>query len=660
MLATLTVSVLLLTVPGLLLALALGLRGWTAAGSAPVLTFALVVLGIVTVSVLGLDWTPLTFGVVTVIGVGLALAGTVLRRVRRRAPDDRSEPAGQPGGPGGLTWSLLAVLGTVVGAAVGFVTVVGGTGQLADPNQGFDALFHVNMIETITRTGQVSPATASALNGYAEGVSVYPDAFHAMASLISQVHGSSLTAINALMACIPLLGGLGLVALLRSLGMDRAAAVVPVVLACTTGYPFDLIWRGPIWVFVFGITFVPSFLVLLLQTLRRRTVPLAVALGVAAAGLALIHPSAALSAAIFAVCLVGSRWLANRTEVVRDLMVLAPAGVLAAVVALPLIGQAVVDTGAGTVVDWPVAQSAGEAAGELLLYNYENEYPQMWLALPAVVGLIVGWRIAALRWWYWGTGAFLVLCVLAASYEGRLVQLLTGPWWNDRFRFEGLVFLGLSVFAAVGVVAAGAAIAAVVCFLARRLAGRAVDARGSVTAVGVVLTVALMGLLSGFYIEENQERLRLAYVPGGGGSVSTADTAAFRVLADLAGDGPVLNDPNDGSAWMWALADVQPVFGAALTFPVKPPLPSERQLLIDGLNCLDSDEQVRQAIEDLGVQYVYTSEATILGGPTPNAGFRDLFEVDSLRPVYQEDGVTIYEIDPVDLQEAPDEACHLS
>ena len=142
--------------------------------------------------------------------------------------------------------------------------------------------------------------------------------------------------------------------------------------------------------------------------------------------------------------------------------------------------------------------------------------------------------------------------------------------------------------------------------------------------------------------------------------MSAVDLPAFALLRELSGTTPVLNDPNDGSAWMWSLAGVQPVFGAALTTPVKPPLPQERQLVVDGLNCLDSDEQVREAVQELGVRYVYSSVETIQGPPTPNLGFRDLASVQSLAPVYERDGVTIYEIDLVPLEDAPADACQLS
>jgi uncharacterized protein DUF6541 len=654
-----------LVVPGLLLALALRIRGWTAVGAAPLLTFALLVIAIVATTALDLRWTLPAAGGIAAVAVLVAAAGATWQ-ARRRPSRPRVAPSGvdedrgtDPDGRDHL-WSALAAVGLVGGAVIGFLVSVRGTGGLREPNQGFDALFHVNLVETITRYGDVSPGVAGTLNGYPKGTSVYPDAFHAMASLVSQAHGTSVTSINALVACIPLLAGLGLVALLRSMGLVREATVVPIVVAATTGYPTDLSWRGPVWVFVFGITFVPAFLVVLRYTLAHRSVPAVLLLGLSAAGLAMIHPSAALSAAVFAFFLLAWRWLGRPADALRDLLVLGPAAVLAAVLVLPLIGKALVDSGGGTVVDWPVAQSAGEALGELALYNYDTTYPQIWLALPALLGVAVGWRTRSLRWWYAGTGAFVVLCILAASYEGRLVQLLTGPWWNDRFRFMGVAFLGLSVCCAVGLVFLGDLLGRAVSRAATlRRPDRPGPSRGVVTVGGLVVVVLLLGLFSkGFYVDRNEERFRIAYVPTGGGTVNPGDLRAFAELDRLAGDELVLNDPNDGSAWMWSLAGVRPVFGAALTVPVTPPLPPSRQVLIDSLNCLDSDEDVRRAVADLGVRYVYSSATTIVGPPTWNVGFLDLSAVESLRPVYDRDGATIYEIDPVPLEDpTADSAC---
>jgi hypothetical protein len=646
----------LLLVPGLVLAFTGGLRGWTAAGVAPLLSAGLVVAAIIVTSLLDLRWTPRNVAGVTVLVLLVAAGLAVLDRRRRRgrAVDPRRAEGGSSVAPTSPVtqwwWSVLTLAGVVAGGLVGIRTVLRGTGDLRLPNQGFDALFHVNAVETITTSGSANPGVTATVNGYAPGQSVYPDALHAGASLLTQLHGDSLSSINGLMACIPLVAGLGLVALLRSMGLVREAVLVPVLLAVTTGYPTDPVWRGPIWVFAFAIAFVPAFLVLVRRTVEDRTPATVLLLGGSGAALVMLHPSAAVTAAVFVVFLLIARWLGRPATILRDVVVVGTAAVLAAAVALPLVGRALVDTGGGTIVDWPVAQSAGEALTELALYRYNNDHSQVALAVLALVGLAVGWRRRDLRWWYGGTITFAGLCVLAASYEGRVVQLLTGPWWNDRFRFAAVVFLALSVFAAVGAVALGDLVGRALTALARRVGAQRLPGRG-VAAGGGLVAVLLVFLATsqGLYVDRNVERLGIGYVAAGGGTVAPNDLEAFAFLRTVAGGGPVLNDPNDGSAWMWSLAGVRPVFGAALTTPVSPPLPAARQLVIDRLDCLDSAEDVRQAVAALGVRYVYSSATTILGPPTTNWGFRDLDTVRSLRMVFQKEGAVVYEIDPVPL-----------
>lgn len=664
---TLLLAALLLFVPGALLGAALHMRGWLLAGAAPLLSFALLLVALVTTVLAHVRWTVAIVGGIAAAVVVVAAIATALVRGRSSgrpwpvggsAEAEGEEGVAQHPGTDRL-WSALGIIGLSAGAAIGFLTIVQGTGQLREPNQGFDAIFHVNVVELITRTGDASPAATGTLNGYPSGVSVYPDAFHAMASLIVQLHGTSLTSINALLACIPLVAGAGLVALLRSMGRVREAVVVPIVLAATTGYPTDLIWRGPIWVYVFGISFIPAFLLLLRSALARRSLVSALVLGLAAGALAMIHPSAALSAAGFGFFFVAARWASRPKQLLPDVLVLGSGVVIAGVLSLPLIGKALVDSRGGTIVHWPAVMTAGQAIGSLALYNFEFKYPQLWLALPALMGLVVGWRHRPLRWWYGGTALFAFLCVLASAYEGPVVQLLTGPWWDDRYRFEGLTYLGLSVFCAVGLVAVADLLARTVTALTARWSPSPPPRARVAVAVGTLLVAVLaVGWLGqGFYVGPNDQRMSIAYVSKGGGSVDQGDVAAFAALKELAGDGPVLNDPNDGSGWMWSIAGVRPVFGAAVTVPVSPPLPGARQLVVEGLNCFDTHQEVRQAVAQLGVRYVYSS-ATVIPGAPPEPGFQHLSSVRSLRPVYQHDGATIYEIDPVPMTGAADDpAC---
>ena len=66
----------------------------------------------------------------------------------------------------------------------------------------------------------------------------------------------------------------------------------------------------------------------------------------------------------------------------------------------------------------------------------------------------------------------------------------------------------------------------------------------------------------GFYADYNRSRMQLQYALGTGGSVTAPELTSFDVISGLVQPGEtVMNDPSDGTAWMWALKGVRPMFG---------------------------------------------------------------------------------------------------
>ena len=169
--------------------------------------------------------------------------------------------------------------------------------------------------------------------------------------------------------------GLGLAVLLRSLGAPAiVSAATPVLLAGFTSFPYDLIWRGPVLPYAFGIALIPAFFVLLVETLGTRRPGAGVAAGLAAASLLGVQSAAALSAALVVLPLLVQRWAA-RTRHGRDVLGLAVAGVSALVVAFPYVTGALSMSGNGTLIDWPAVESAGQSVGDLLLLNPRGRLP---------------------------------------------------------------------------------------------------------------------------------------------------------------------------------------------------------------------------------------------------------------------------------------------
>jgi hypothetical protein len=279
-------------------------------------------------------------------------------------------------------------------------------------------------------------------------------------------------------------------------------------------------------------------------------------------------------------------------------------------------------------VDWPAEETASQAIGNVLTWGHEARFPQWWLAVALVIGLLTYRRLGNLRWLGAVAVVFGGLFVAAAAYDGWWSADLTRPWWNDRWRLIALAAIPLCVIAAHGLAETQRVLAG---FLEKVPVAR-------LAAVGAVVVV-MAGLTSGFYINRNS--LQMARNTGDGPAVSPGEVAGYEELAKIVPAGErVLNDRGDGSVWMYALAGVHPVAGhydATLTGP-------DATLLAKRFNKYDTDPKVRAAVRRLHVGYVVLGRGFLRMGVTREPGLRDLAEVSALERVYQTPDVVIYKI----------------
>ena len=126
-----------LLLPGALLGVLTGLRGWTLAAAAPLLTYTLAGLAGPRGSAMGLRWSAALFAVTTLL-VGAAGIGLRLVLRRRWPPPERS--------PTGPDWSITAHAGVAVAVlvalGVGIAAILGGIGSLSAIPQDWDAVYH--------------------------------------------------------------------------------------------------------------------------------------------------------------------------------------------------------------------------------------------------------------------------------------------------------------------------------------------------------------------------------------------------------------------------------------------------------------------------------------------------------------------------------------
>ncbi|HEX4721568.1 MAG TPA: DUF6541 family protein [Pseudonocardiaceae bacterium] len=632
------VLLVLLFVPGLLVGAAAGLRGWLLAACAPVLTYGVIAMGGPIAPAIFGRWSVGVFALTTVV-VALVLFG--VRLVARRWQGGTLRV-----GDGDLTpwqrWQHLTTAGAiVVTAAIGIVVVARATANFTDVHQFWDAQFHSNAVRFIAETGQSQPSALRAIDDPTMQSFYYPNAFHVlMASAHLLVSGSISTLLNVQAGLQAGIFALGVVTLVRTVGGRPMLAVsVGVAAGMFSAFPFDMAFFGPLWPFATGVSMVPAFMALFVHMVKVRHPVLVVAVALGMCGMALVHSSIAVTVVIFAVCFVVQRWVTARRIPIPELVVVATSGVLAAFYVLPQLLSAAGNTSVSA-FQYPYYGPPADALGELLFLSHPQSSPQVWLVLAMVLGLVRLRQLGRnLGWWLAGGVIFSGLFVISTSFKGPFYQSLTDIWWDDRWRFAALVALSMVVLAGHGIVVARDLLLK----LMRTLPELATP-RTRVAMAGVVLLL-LAGLTKGMYVGRNTLVVAGAYTNGP--TVSKLELEAMSELPSIVHPGAlVMNDSADGSPWMFSLDGVVPVFPVPWNAtPSAAEVGADRHNLYLHFNQLDTNPNIRAAVERLKITYVYVGTGFVAPGITRQPGLVGLNHVKSLILVYSNDDAQIYRID---------------
>lgn len=577
-------------VPGYLALRVLGGSRLLALGIAPAIASGIAGISALLAPFVGLDWSLLPFAIGALAVVGAAWG---LRALGVRLPGDAL--AGRLAPRGAVRWAPVWIVGAL-GVALGPILVKAGRADAV--LERWDTLYHLSALRWIRDHGTASSLDLGAIAHTDGTTSIYPAAFHALATTIPGVEVPILLN-GAVLALSVLPWVLGLAILARVLYPEVAWApfATAVAGALVPAAPWDEWIHLSAIPNLCGFAMLPGALaavVALWQAAlvhidgerehaigdRRAMLASLLVMALAAVGLALLHPNVAVTALILCAVLSIMTLLPHLRR--RPWLLVIPGILLAPVAALVLtpLGAKVTGFVGGLQVSW------WSAIGEIGL------------------GLLTVWPMAigvalALLWWpglvtafrrphAWVAVGWIAIAILYYDAAIDSTWNLSTLWYRGQDRLAMPLAMMSMALVVPGLQ-----------FWHRRL-GASLERSRALTAVLVVLAVLLSVGSVDARLDNAAKNLEADY-PGRGRFLQADERELFdRYVPQMDSDGVVLASPYSGAAQLYAL------YGQAVRFPV------------GGMSYTDLDRDLIYAVEDAatdpescallmdnGIRYVY-------------------------------------------------------
>lgn len=656
--------------PGAALSLALRIRSpLLVLALAPTATIGVLLAVATATGAVGLPFSPLTAGVVT----AALLAVGALRWWRAgRAPARRR----------GRPWVAAAAgsLLVLAGAAVGTRTWLRGFGGLDRIPQEHDMITHQMVVAWIMRTGRAAPwqvEPVDVLTG--TPVSFYPDGSHLAPALVAALGPGTVPGLNALTVVYLAVCWVLSVAALTAVAARRlragtgaawlAAGVAGVLAPALYRPAFQLMHDGGIYATAVALALAPGLLAALLLAADARrdrsrfaAARTAVGLGAGAAGIVSVYPGAAVTVAVSLVAWLAGDLVARDgwVRLRRSLPVLAGAGVVAAVLAAPLVLRSAASVSGVASFGADSDPSAfGDALGSAVGLGYggyldprrsTGELGLTALYLAGVLAVVRARRglgpVAA-----WAAWVAVVVAAFLSPGTGP-EAVITGFFYNALLRVWSHVSLFVPTLAALGVVL----VATEAVRRTRRLLPLVARAWPVASALVLVIGVVLLAVPVRHAAATDTRSVAERYATPEFVRVSPADLAAVEFLRTRVAPGQrVLNSANDGSTFLYVAAGIPVVNVTSLGTGGAP----WTYRLMGSFNRYPTDPAVRAELTRLDVGWVYVdAQAPGIGASgapygwvnrsvpfTVAPGLTGLDGLPGLTLAYRNGSVSVYRLD---------------
>ncbi|WP_409485120.1 DUF6541 family protein [Arsenicicoccus dermatophilus] len=668
----LLLAAVLVTVPGLVVGAALGLRREPLLGAAPLLSLAAIGWALPLAAVAHLTWTWAavvvgTLAVAAVAGAGWLAARTWAPRLLRLPPEAVERRSLMD-----LTvFGVTVAVGATWLASVAIHTI----GQVESVQQSYDGVFHVNAVERVAHLGSASPATVAATANTTGRPGFYPPLFHAVAGLLVRHTGvDAVVAANVLAVVVGALCWIPSVALLAHvvLARHRYGILASVVAACSIPlFPALLMKWGVLWPNMLGIAVLPAVLALVVIALGQAatpTIPVATAVVaglMSVSGLYYAHPGSVFAAFALAVPVLGAAvarglsllWRTRRLGPLWVLLIL-----LAVVLVVPPLWARVLQIPAlkSTMsFDWPAGMTLAQAFGNALALGSPRS-PSSWvMGALAVLGAVRACQQRHTLWVPLAHGVVVYLYMLAAGTDEPISKDLTSFWYNDQYRIVALLPITAAPLVGLGLVwCRDELLGALDAWYAERphrsgrhlqvTPGRSV---GWQWGAGIgVLAAVVWALPGGLALDDVAETIRRGYYPEEENiTLVDRDEAMLyqQTLRPGAADGErVVGNPWNGAALAGPLSGRESVIAHLTTS-----LDADRRLVAARFKELATDRDVCRAVKRLRIGYA-TEDTRLfwsddqLRRPWKYLGLNSLANRPGLTPIGHEGTVTVYRVGP--------------
>jgi D-galactosaminyltransferase len=657
------IALFLLIAPGAIVARITQLTWPVAIAVGPALTYGVVALAIIPFGALGIPWNGWT-ALIALAAVCLVMLS--LQPLLARNRDGQAEARGIAGWP-----ALTVAAGVLLGALLIMWAAYRGLTHWQSIPSTWDAVWHANEVRFILDTGQASSTHMGELrNVETHQPLYYPSVFHALTAVFCQLTGAAPTTgytLNSVAASVWLFPSSAAMLtwfLLRpTTPSTLSACSVPPASSASPAWSGE--WRAAgaaatsatmsasftsVPYVEFGVAAMPNLAAygvaiptffLITSTLRHRDrVPTAV---LALVGVLSVH----LTGGFVVILFLLAWWLFDaRRHPVRgrlaDVLILAVLAVPTALILAPqFIGVAhQADIIAGHA--FPSFKSVKQGVIDALLLHtrHLNDFPTQY---GLIVLSAIGMAILLYKRIWWPPVLWLVLTV-ATIYSGAPFRNLFGAviekfsefFYNDPRRLSAVVTMLITPMAGIAVFAIVLAVVALAKRSAQRFARLAPAVWVSAT---VVLLVVTNVLLARHYLYRHLVLFGDKYDSV---IINKHDLDAMAYLATLPGARTTLigNSNVDGTAWMYAVADLHPLW-THYDYPQQTG-PGYYRYIFWAHADVDRDPRVAEAVRALNIRYILTSAPTVRGFKVPD-GLLSIDHSKSWAKIYDGGDAWIYE-----------------